>query len=98
MNESQIQISKEELESVLSLREKIRNNVESIGRMNVRKHFVKAELREIESALDQIYSETEDLGAEEQRIVEEFTTKYGPGTLDVETGIYNKGMDPVLQG
>jgi hypothetical protein len=98
MNENQIQISKEELESVLSLREKIRNNVEAIGRMNVKKHFVKAELREIESDLDQIYSETEDLGAEEQRIVGEFTSKYGPGSLDVETGIYTKGTVPSIQG
>ena len=35
----QIKISQEELNSLLDLRERIRTNVESIGRLNIKRHF-----------------------------------------------------------
>lgn len=88
----QIKISEEELSQVLDLRNRIRENVESIGRMNVRKHFVELELNQINDQLAQIYLTTEDLSAEESRIVDEFSKKYGDGSLDFETGIYTPAV------
>jgi hypothetical protein len=84
----QIKISQEELNSILDLRERIRTNVESIGRLNIKRHFTQLELDQILGDLDQAYSVSEDLSMEETRVVQEITAKYGEGDLDFNTGVY----------
>ena len=84
----QIRISQEELNPILDLRERIRTNVESIGRLNIKRHFTQLELNQINEDLDQAYGNTEELSMEENRVVNEITTKYGEGDLDFSTGIY----------
>ena len=84
----QIKISQEELNSLLDLRERIRTNVESIGRLNIKRHFTQLELDQILGDLDQAYSVSEDLSMEENRVVQEITAKYGEGDLDFGTGTY----------
>ena len=83
-----IKISQEELDNILILREKIRANVESIGRLNIKKHFIDLELKSAQEDLAQAYEESENLSMEEQRIVNETVAKYGDGDLDFGTGIY----------
>jgi hypothetical protein len=85
----QIKISQEELNSLLDLRERIRTNVESIGRLNIKRHFTQLELDQIVGDLDQAYSVSEDLSMEENRVVQEITAKYGEGDLDFNTGVYS---------
>ena len=85
----QIKISQEELNSLLDLRERIRTNVESIGRLNIKRHFTQLELDQIAGDLDQAYSVSEDLSMEENRVVQEITAKYGEGDLDFNTGVYS---------
>jgi hypothetical protein len=84
----QIKFSEEELKSLLDLRERIRTNVESIGRLNIKRHFVQVELNQIIEELNQAYSTSEDLSMEENRVMQEVTGKYGEGDLDFNTGIY----------
>jgi hypothetical protein len=84
----QIKISQEELNSLLDLRERIRTNVESIGRLNIKRHFTQLELDQIVGDLNQAYSVSEDLSMEENRVVQEITAKYGEGDLDFNTGLY----------
>ena len=81
-------ITQEELESILNLRERIRANVESIGRLNIKKHFVEGELDQVNNDLKEAYVITEDLSLEEKRIVDEITNKYGDGDLNFQTGEY----------
>lgn len=83
-----IKISQEELNSLLDLRERIRTNVESIGRLNIKRHFTQLELNQVTEDLNQAYSISEDLSMEETRVVEEITSKYGEGDLDFNTGVY----------
>lgn len=85
---NQIKITEEELNQVRDLRDRIRGNVETIGRLNVQRHFAQLELDHINSELSQTYVITEDLSAEESRVVKEISQKYGDGSLDFETGIY----------
>ena len=85
----QIKISQEELNSLLDLRERIRTNVESIGRLNIKRHFTQLEMDQIAGDLDQAYSVSEDLSMEENRVVQEITAKYGEGDLDFSTGVYS---------
>ena len=84
----QIKISQEELNSLLDLRERIRTNVESIGRLNIKRHFTQLELNQTVEDLDVAYSVSEDLSMEENRVVQEITAKYGEGDLDFNTGVY----------
>jgi hypothetical protein len=83
-----IKISQEELDSILILREKIRANVESIGRLNIKKHFINLELKSTQEDLVHAYEESENLSMEEQRLVNETVEKYGDGDLDFNTGLY----------
>ena len=84
----QIKISQEELNSLLDLRERIRTNVESIGRLNIKRHFTQLELNQTVEDLNVAYSNSEDLSMEESRVVQEITAKYGEGDLDFNTGLY----------
>jgi hypothetical protein len=84
-----IKISQEELDNILILREKIRANVESIGRLNIKKHFIDLELKSVQEDLSHAYEESENLSMEEQRLVNETVEKYGDGDLDFMTGIYS---------
>lgn len=84
----QIKISQEELNSLLDLRERIRTNVESIGRLNIKRHFTQLELNQTVEDLNVAYSNSEDLSMEESRVVQEITAKYGEGDLDFGTGVY----------
>jgi hypothetical protein len=84
----QIKISQEELNSLLDLRERIRTNVESIGRLNIKRHFTQLELNQTVEDLNVAYSNSEDLSMEESRVVQEITAKYGEGDLDFNTGTY----------
>jgi len=83
-----IKISQEELNSLLDLRERIRTNVESIGRLNIKRHFTQLELNQTVEDLNVAYSTSEDLSMEESRVVQEITAKYGEGDLDFGTGTY----------
>jgi hypothetical protein len=83
-----IKISQEELDNLLILREKIRANVESIGRLNIKRHFIEVELKTVQEELAHAYEESENLSMEEQRIVNETVQKYGDGDLDFNTGMY----------
>lgn len=86
--ENQTKITDEELKSILELRDKVRANLENIGRLNIRRHFLEMEIKVLDDSLASNYLEVEDLSAEENRITEEITKKYGNGNLDFETGIY----------
>ena len=84
----QTKISQEELNPILDLRERIRTNVESIGRLNIKRHFTQLELNQVNEDLEQAYANSEELSMEENRVVKEITAKYGEGDLDFNTGIY----------
>ena len=59
-----IKMPQEELDNILILREKIRANVESIGRLNIKKHFINLELKSAQEDLAHAYEESERLAAE----------------------------------
>ena len=83
-----IKLSQEELDSIKDLREKIRSNVEKIGRLNIKKYFTETELSLANMDLSNSYSETEELSREESKLVDGIVAKYGEGDLDFTTGTY----------
>jgi hypothetical protein len=83
-----IKLSQEELDSIKDLREKIRSNVEKIGRLNIKRHFTETELNLMKIDIDTEYLETEELSRQESKIVDSIVSKYGDGDLDFNTGLY----------
>lgn len=84
----QLKLTEEEFSQTLDLRNRISSNVQTLGRLNVRKHFAEMDLQEINSQIQSALKETEDLSAEETRLISEITSKYGQGNLDFSTGVY----------
>jgi hypothetical protein len=86
--ENQIKITEEELGSIYDLRDKITKNVETIGRLNIQRHFAERELKAIQSKIEETLSQSEGLSSEENEIFVQITSKYGEGDLNFETGVY----------
>jgi hypothetical protein len=88
--EDSIKITQEELEKINSLRKEIAENVESIGRFNIKKHFLVKDLESIDTELFVLLQKSEDLDRKEKEIIDEIVGKYGEGQLNFETGEYTK--------
>ncbi len=83
-----IKLSQEELDSIIQLRNSIRDNTTESGSLNIQKHFIQVELDVINSKLAEVYQKAEHLEAAEKQKIDEIVSKYGEGKLDFATGIY----------
>jgi len=90
MENNQIKITNEELEKVNSLRGSIVENVDSIGRFNIKKHFLVKQLESVEAELFALLQKSEELDQNEKELINEIIEKYGEGQLNFETGEYTK--------
>lgn len=88
MEQNQIKLSQEELDSITSLRNNIRENIETVGKLNIRKFFLRQELESVEAELSSLYLESMSLDQMEVEKTKEIISKYGEGKLDFATGIY----------
>ena len=91
MENNQIKITSAELEKINSLRNEILENVESIGRFNIKKHFLVKDLEAIEAEIFACLQKSEELDTKEKELIDEVISKYGEGQLNFETGVYTKG-------
>ncbi len=89
MEEKMIKLSQEELDSIIQLRNTIRDNTTESGTLNIQKHFMQTELDILNSKLADVYQKAEQLEAAEKQKIDEVVSKYGEGKLDFATGIYN---------
>lgn len=90
MENKQIKITSEELERVNSLRSSIVENVESIGRFNIKKHFLVKDLESVDAEIFSLLQKSEELDQSEKKLISEIIEKYGEGQLNFETGEYTK--------
>lgn len=88
METKEIKLSEQELIEINELRISIRENIDTIGNLNVRKHFLLKEISELDKDIENSLLKTEDLNVSEKNKVKEIVEKYGEGRLDFETGIY----------
>jgi hypothetical protein len=88
MEPGNFKLSQEELDSIISLRNLAKENVEKIGKLNIQKYFLESELEFIEEQLSGLYTESMKLNEQEKSKIDEVVGKYGEGKLDFATGIY----------
>ena len=87
MEEKMIKLSQEELDSIIQLRNSIRDNTAESGSLNIQKHFMQIELDILNAKLAEVYQKAEQLEAAEKQKIDEVVSKYGEGSSDFAAGI-----------
>jgi len=88
MEKNSVRLTQEELDSIISLRNLAKENVEKIGKLNIQKHFLESEHDFVKEQLSVLYSESMKLNDQEKEKIDEIVGKYGEGKLDFATGVY----------
>jgi len=88
MESKNVKLTQEELDSIVSLRNLAKENIEKVGKINIQKHFLEKELEFVGEQLLSLYQETLQLNEQEKSKIDEIVGKYGEGKLDFATGIY----------
>lgn len=88
MENNQIKLTEEELNAINELRNSILGNVEMIGRLNIRKHFLQKDLADVEIELVAALQKSEELDVNEREMTNSIVEKYGEGNLNFQTGEY----------
>lgn len=86
--EKEIKLQEDEFNEIIELREKIRENVEILGRLNIRKHFLSSDLKILDEEIAIALAQSEELNKDEKRVTDTVIEKYGEGKLDFSTGTY----------
>lgn len=81
-------LTDEELKTISELRNEIFQNVEMLGRLNIRKHFLQKDLGEVEIEIIAHLQKCEELDSKERDLTNSIVEKYGEGNLDFQTGEY----------
>ena len=90
MSNEEIKLHEEEFNEIVELRNKIRENVELLGRISIKKHFLEVDLSDLNTEMTLGLKESEDLNVKERELTEKIVQKYGEGKLDFSTGVYIK--------
>jgi hypothetical protein len=93
MENNQIKLTEEELNSINDLRNDILTNVEMLGRLNIRKHFLQKDLAQVEMELISSLQKSEELDVKEREMTNSIIEKYGEGNLNFQTGEYTPNAE-----
>lgn len=92
--EAKIKFSEEEMKSLKGLSSGYQAIQFEFGQLRIRKMTLKAELDAVEVREDELEDLYRKQQETEQTLIKELTDKYGPGTLNPETGDFT----PTQQG
>ena len=91
---SEIKFTDEELQSIQNLSNKSNNITNRFGQLAIAKINLEKQSESVESEEFKLHEELESLRKEEQDTLNGITEKYGPGTLDPQSGIYTPTPTP----
>ena len=66
MESKNVKLTQEELDSIVSLRNLAKENIEKVGKINIQKHFLEKELEFVGEQLLSLYQETLQLNEQEK--------------------------------
>ena len=84
----EIKFSDEELQSLSDLSTNYQNIQTSFGQLRVQKILAQQQLDGLEEAEVKMEDDYTDLQQKERDLVAELNKKYGPGSLDPQTGVF----------
>ena len=90
----EIKFTEDELKSLNELRETYGKVQQDFGALKVRRLVLDQQLEELDNADEAVHKAYTDNQDTERKLVEELNEKYGPGSLNPETGVFTPAPQP----
>ena len=90
----EIKFTEDELKSLADLRETYGKVQQDFGALKVRRLVLDQQLEELDNADEAVHKAYTDNQDTERKLVEELNEKYGPGSLNPETGVFTPTPQP----
>jgi hypothetical protein len=86
--QTDVKITQEETESIRELQSNYTQITVNMGQVSIAIERTKENLDAMETQRDELLAQHSTAQEEEKKLVEELTSKYGIGNLDLDTGIF----------
>ena len=90
----EIKFTEDELKSLNELRETYGKVQADFGALKVRRLVLEQQLEELDNADEAVHKAYTDNQETERKLVQELNEKYGPGSLDPQTGVFTPTPQP----
>ena len=90
---SEIKFTEEELKSLAELQDKSVGITNRFGQLAIAKINLEKQSEAVEEEEFKLHEELEALKKEEQETLQSITDKYGPGSLDPQTGVFTPSVE-----
>ena len=90
---SEIKFTEEELQSLQELSTKSNEITNRFGQLAIAKINLEKQSEAVEEEEFKLHEELETLKKEEQETLQSITEKYGPGSLDPQTGVFTPSVE-----
>ena len=88
MANKETKFTEEELKSLNELSQGYQNIQSSFGQMKVQRILIDQQINSLEEAEIKLETDYTDIQEKERELVKELNEKYGPGSLDPQTGVF----------
>ena len=88
--EDATKFSQEELDKIIEVQKSYVGIQQAFGQLEVNKLRLEQQMTTLEKASDELREKFGEIQNSEQNLIEEFTEKYGDGTLDLESGKFTE--------
>ena len=89
----EIKFTEDELKSVGDLQVKYNTVTNKFGQIAIAKLNLEKQQESVEEEEFKVHEELESVRAEEQEVLTGITEKYGPGSLDPQTGVFTPSVE-----
>ena len=90
---SEVKFTEKELQSLQELSTKSNEITNRFGQLAIAKINLEKQSEAVEEEEFKLHEELEALKKEEQETLQSITEKYGPGTLDPQTGVFTPSVE-----
>ena len=90
---SEVKFTDDELKSIQELSNKSNNITNRFGQLAIAKINLEKQSEAVEEEEFKLHEELEALKKQEQETLQSITEKYGPGTLDPQTGVFTPSVE-----
>ena len=90
---SEVKFTDDELKSIQEISQKSNEITNRFGQLVIAKINLEKQSEAVEEEEFKLHEELEALKKEEQETLQSITEKYGPGTLDPQTGVFTPSVE-----
>ena len=90
---SEVKFTDDELKSIQEISQKSNEITNRFGQLAIAKINLEKQSEAVEEEEFKLHEELEALKVEEQETLQSITEKYGPGTLDPQTGVFTPSVE-----